>query len=393
MKKKFILTACLSLAAATSLPAANPMPMLEIGKRWVWTGIEHCAEDGIMEKAVYFTVEDTEIIDGKTCYRVDQTSEIDYLDGKSYLLYEEPEKLYICLYDTDATPIFMPLLNFSLTTGDTQQCYEIPVAGYGSSEYLELKSPPENYMTVAGEDEVTVGRKTFRRMNLHHNRFNKDITWVEGVGVTDFKNLISWIQYPEADNGKYLGSFKECQLGSQTIFSVSDFDKLNQTTGPKVYITKVPMDGSPGTFEWEMTPIEESSDCYIYYYGCENGRIIDPGTGLWIVVRNEENEDMAYGIGNGNNPCPLNVEVEMESSPVANPFCFEESWYGEALVKIDKDNTGSCMAFFTNESSGVSDVVVESAAGDIIYDVMGRSVKETVPGSVYIRGGKKFVAR
>lgn len=28
-----------------------------------------------------------------------------------------------------------------------------------------------------------------------------------------------------------------------------------------------------------------------------------------------------------------------------------------------------------------------------IYDIMGRVVKETVPGSVYIRGGKKFVAK
>ncbi|MDE5644776.1 MAG: hypothetical protein K2I45_03955 [Muribaculaceae bacterium] len=32
-------------------------------------------------------------------------------------------------------------------------------------------------------------------------------------------------------------------------------------------------------------------------------------------------------------------------------------------------------------------------SGDIIYDILGRRVRSTVPGGVYIRGGKKFVAR
>lgn len=28
-----------------------------------------------------------------------------------------------------------------------------------------------------------------------------------------------------------------------------------------------------------------------------------------------------------------------------------------------------------------------------VYDIMGRTVKRTVPGNLYIRGGHKFIAR
>ena len=34
-----------------------------------------------------------------------------------------------------------------------------------------------------------------------------------------------------------------------------------------------------------------------------------------------------------------------------------------------------------------------TVSDDTIYDVLGRRVSSTVPGSVYIRGGKKFVAK
>ena len=42
---------------------------------------------------------------------------------------------------------------------------------------------------------------------------------------------------------------------------------------------------------------------------------------------------------------------------------------------------------------GVGDDSSVGLNEDTIYDVMGRRVDATVPGSVYIRGGKKFVAR
>jgi len=37
--------------------------------------------------------------------------------------------------------------------------------------------------------------------------------------------------------------------------------------------------------------------------------------------------------------------------------------------------------------------VSDELSDEATYDVLGRRARSTVPGSVYIRGGKKFVAR
>lgn len=45
------------------------------------------------------------------------------------------------------------------------------------------------------------------------------------------------------------------------------------------------------------------------------------------------------------------------------------------------------------DKSGVEDISYESVSpGQAVYDLMGRKVTDLIPGQIYIRGGKKFVA-
>lgn len=45
------------------------------------------------------------------------------------------------------------------------------------------------------------------------------------------------------------------------------------------------------------------------------------------------------------------------------------------------------------DNSGITDIQATQCNNFGTYDVLGRRVSSTVPGSVYIRGGKKFVAK
>lgn len=77
--------------------------------------------------------------------------------------------------------------------------------------------------------------------------------------------------------------------------------------------------------------------------------------------------------------------------------------YPQPMPSFWQERTDECMingvpiftyADFSIQSSikGLSDLEPDSDYR-ITYDVMGRQIKETVPGSIYIRGGKKFVAK
>lgn len=82
------------------------------------------------------------------------------------------------------------------------------------------------------------------------------------------------------------------------------------------------------------------------------------------------------------------------------PTC-QESWVNterpgidSSLVRVydSEDNLVYGSPFVSGNSA---DGIEADAAGSdaTVYDVFGRRVRLTVPGSVYIRGGKKFVAR
>ena len=44
-------------------------------------------------------------------------------------------------------------------------------------------------------------------------------------------------------------------------------------------------------------------------------------------------------------------------------------------------------------NAGISDVVAPVNPDSSIYDLMGREIKEPTPGTVYIQGGRKLIAR
>lgn len=71
---------------------------------------------------------------------------------------------------------------------------------------------------------------------------------------------------------------------------------------------------------------------------------------------------------------------------------YEQPHQHSVLVSVfDSDGT-----VLYGTPSSVGNIAGDTVAGmreNIIYDVMGRRVDTTVPGSVYIRGGKKFVAK
>ena len=63
---------------------------------------------------------------------------------------------------------------------------------------------------------------------------------------------------------------------------------------------------------------------------------------------------------------------------------------GSSLVRV-YGSDGNLI--YGKEPGGVSSMTDNTVSDDTIYDVLGRRVSSTVPGSVYIRGGKKFVAK
>ena len=102
------------------------------------------------------------------------------------------------------------------------------------------------------------------------------------------------------------------------------------------------------------------------------------------------NEDVIEQIGvtaNGH----LASFLPLLTTSIFNNSYEEPGQHTELVSVCDSDGT-----VLYGTPSSVENIAVDTVADaneDIIYDVMGRRVRSTVPGSVYIRGGKKFVAR
>ena len=238
------------------------MPLLKVGKVWVWNGYNHFDDS---EFPVYFTVTGTEDTDGKTCYRVEQTSDIPELSGGSWLLYEEEGNISIRYVDSDDNVSWLPLFDFSMTAGEEHKICIVDENGVSEPQ-------SGNSWKVTEEDKAHVNGVTRRRMNLVQTKFDCNTVWVEGIGAPYFEGQLTWFCFPKPDNGIGLGGFRECIEDGETVFTFADF-------------------GDPGAVE------------------------------------------------------------------------------------------------------GIADDVNAGNTDDMIYDVLGRRVSSTVPGGVYIRGGKKFVAK
>lgn len=64
----------------------------------------------------------------------------------------------------------------------------------------------------------------------------------------------------------------------------------------------------------------------------------------------------------------------------------------ESYLRCVMDANGNVL-YGTDSPASIPGMQTEDSLNDITYDVLGRRVSSTVPGSVYIRGGKKFVAK
>ena len=197
------------------------MPLLKVGKVWVWNGINRIENK---EMPVYFTVTGTEETDGKICYRVEQTSEISELSGLSFLLYEEDGNVSIRYTDSSNNVSWLPLFDFSMKVGEKRQIWEAD-----ERSVYELVS--ENCWEISDEDAVVVNGVSRRRMNLVNDAYNNMTIWVEGIGAPYFRGQLTWFYYPEPDNGIYLGEFKECIEDGKTVFTRSDFGDLGSVEG------------------------------------------------------------------------------------------------------------------------------------------------------------------
>lgn len=64
----------------------------------------------------------------------------------------------------------------------------------------------------------------------------------------------------------------------------------------------------------------------------------------------------------------------------------------ESYLRCVMDANGNVL-YGTDSPASIPGMQIEDSLKDITFDVLGRRVSSTVPGSVYIRGGKKFVAK
>lgn len=218
MNKKIMFLALLLLSGVIQMTAQdNISPILSEGKVWIWTGYNMHNEF-----PVYFTVTGIEEIDGKTCWRVDKTPDLPTLSGQSFLLHEENGKLSIRYEDSNGNVSWLPLMDFSMSVGEER---EIGIANDDDGGVYEPHSGES--WKVIDKDKVVVNGEDRRRIKLARTPHGPNAVWVEGIGVTYFKGLLTWFWYPEPDNGIILGEFKECQLNGKTIFTRADFGDIN----------------------------------------------------------------------------------------------------------------------------------------------------------------------
>ncbi len=133
--EKILILTILSLAGVLQMPAqgyvgisseavdnGEYIPLLKEGKVWVWNA---CNEGVGYDFSVYFTVVGQEEIDGRNCFRITQTSELEYLNGYEYILFEENRKVKMRFEFEDGHAEFLPLYDFNIKPGMESQILEV----------------------------------------------------------------------------------------------------------------------------------------------------------------------------------------------------------------------------------------------------------------------------
>lgn len=130
------------------------------------------------------------------------------------------------------------------------------------------------------------------------------------------------------------------------------------------------------TYDGLLRPFEGYSqyitnDDLIRVRGKEWHRLTIDNNGYWVE-----------GIGSPGNTAQLTDFIQ--SGPGPSSSLIEVQQDGEVIFTAEDFNAEPC---------GVDDVVVETEAEGPIYDTMGRQVETPQPGQLYIRNGRKFIAR
>ena len=95
------------------------------------------------------------------------------------------------------------------------------------------------------------------------------------------------------------------------------------------------------------------------------------------------------GVGVTFNGCLPNFCMDLTDGSHENNSRCPGAYSGLRSVR----NASGDVIYGLDSPAGLTDFTVESDFDMITYDVLGRRVSSTVPGGVYIRGGKKFVAK
>ena len=98
------------------------VPLLKEGKVWVWNAADQGQRRD--DVPVYFTVTGQELVDGRNCFRIQQTCELDYLNGHEYLLSEENRQVELRYLYEDGIAYYVPLYDFNLKPGQFCQVWE-----------------------------------------------------------------------------------------------------------------------------------------------------------------------------------------------------------------------------------------------------------------------------
>ena len=198
--------------------AANDgyVPLLKEGKVWVWNAADHGQRRD--DVPVYFTVTGQELVDGRNCFRIQQTCELDYLNGHEYLLSEENRQVELRYLYEDGIAYYVPLYDFNLKPGQFCQVWE-------ADEDCIFEWDPFYEMEVKAEGNIMACGNVRRKIELEDKQTNKSVVWVEGIGAPGRYDMLTRFYMAEADNGICLLGFRECIDEGKTIFTMADFEK------------------------------------------------------------------------------------------------------------------------------------------------------------------------
>lgn len=136
----------------------------------------------------------------------------------------------------------------------------------------------------------------------------------------------------------------------------------------------------PVTVQLDTPTIVEDVPCITYSYYYESGNEDSSPT---LAYRGK----VIAGIGPTKDG---NVSGFGPSVMPQSPNNVDSPGTGSSLVRVYSPDG---QIIYGDEPNNVQVVTSEKVEDLITYDIMGRQVKETLPGSIYIRGGKKFVAK